>query len=264
MKKTFLMCLFGFISICFVSLAQESTSEELTISTYYPAPYGVYKELRNQRAAIGENYIDGSQYCWEGACTTQFDSDADLVVEGNVGIGTEDPKAKLDVDGGIKVGRANGCNPGGCSAATAGTIRYCSNILEYCDGSSNQWKNAFGTLECVHIVKEQDKAYGDSGSLIISYTSNFSGAATDVVEWAESATSIWPSNTFGSSDDWRVKGLRCKDGWLPTGCASYYFKIGGGEVDVAFHEGVCGEALYGTFGDQYKKHGFTISCCRMQ
>ena len=134
MKKTFLMCLLGFVSFCFVSMAQSPASEELTISTYYPAPYGVYKELRNQRTAIGENYIDGSQYCWEGTCTTQFDSDADLIVEGNVGIGTENPKAKLDIKGEVKVGET-GLN---CNSSSAGTMRYHDNKMEYCDGS--EWE----------------------------------------------------------------------------------------------------------------------------
>ena len=40
-------------------LAQTTIPEErITIITYYPAPYGVYNELRARRVAIGDNYID--------------------------------------------------------------------------------------------------------------------------------------------------------------------------------------------------------------
>jgi len=47
--------------------------------------------------AIGENYF-GSTYCWPPAtCTNQIDADADLVVEGRVGIGTFNPNDALTV-----------------------------------------------------------------------------------------------------------------------------------------------------------------------
>ena len=74
-----------------LSFAQEN----ITITTYYPSPYGSYRELRVQRLAIGENYSISSQYCWDGVCTNYIDDDSnpgtptniDLVVEGSVGIG---------------------------------------------------------------------------------------------------------------------------------------------------------------------------------
>lgn len=83
-------------------------AEEITITTYYPSPYGVYRELRAQRTAIGDNYIDGANYTWEAADGDggEVDYRADLVVEGNVGIGTVNPGLgiKLGVEGGnVKV-----------------------------------------------------------------------------------------------------------------------------------------------------------------
>jgi hypothetical protein len=95
-----LVFIFSICSIAFLYAADET----LTITTYYPSPYGVYRELRSQRMAIGDNYINGSAYCWEGSCTTTINADADLVVQGNVGIGTTEPKNKLDVEGGLAVG----------------------------------------------------------------------------------------------------------------------------------------------------------------
>ena len=47
--------------------------------------------------AIGDNYYKSSDYSWG----VDIDSDADLVVEGNVGIGTVNPQAKLDIKGSI-------------------------------------------------------------------------------------------------------------------------------------------------------------------
>ena len=88
------------------SLFSQSSQNTLTITTYYPAPFGVYKELRTKRMAIGDNYYKSSDYSWG----VDIDSDADLVVEGNVGIGTTDTacvvnegsfNAKLKVDGDI-------------------------------------------------------------------------------------------------------------------------------------------------------------------
>jgi len=90
-----------------VSLFSFSFAEEkLTITTYYPSPYGTYRELRAQRIVIGDDYTSGSEYCWEGTCTNTIDADADLVVQGNVGIGTITPSEKLEVSGNIKLSGA--------------------------------------------------------------------------------------------------------------------------------------------------------------
>jgi hypothetical protein len=67
--------------LCFSSFV--FAQEEVTITAYYPSPYGVYKELRSQRMAIGDSYYDNSQYSWE-APLSNIDSEADLIVEGNV------------------------------------------------------------------------------------------------------------------------------------------------------------------------------------
>lgn len=91
----------------------QSSQEDITITAYYPSPYGVYRELRSQRKAIGDNYYDGSQYCWPGGTCANYiysdlDSDGivdagedivDLVVQGRVGIGTASPTKNLDVRG---------------------------------------------------------------------------------------------------------------------------------------------------------------------
>jgi len=84
----------------------EDQSETITLVTYYPAPIGIYNELRSRRMAIGNTYFDPTQYCFDdgaGICGTieEISQDTDLAVEGNVGIGTISPLDKLDVAGRI-------------------------------------------------------------------------------------------------------------------------------------------------------------------
>lgn len=49
--------------------------EQVTITTYYPAPYGVYRELRANQMAIGSTYRAAGL------------ADGNLIVSGNVAIG---------------------------------------------------------------------------------------------------------------------------------------------------------------------------------
>ena len=95
---------FGVLS----SFAQEE-GETITVTTYYPAPYGVYKEMRAKRVAIGGGYVDPSKHCWLGGlCPSPDISDgADLVVEGNVGIGMVSPSYKLHINGQAKFDSSN-------------------------------------------------------------------------------------------------------------------------------------------------------------
>jgi hypothetical protein len=92
------------ISLFFGFGVSSGFGEDITLTTFYPSPYGVYQELRSKRLAIGDNYVLNNNYCWGGGCVHTIDSAADLVVEGKVGIGTVNPRNKLDVEGSAVVG----------------------------------------------------------------------------------------------------------------------------------------------------------------
>jgi hypothetical protein len=100
-----------FKSICLLSFLLFICStfvfaEEITITTYYPSPYGSYHELRSQKMAVGTTYINSSAACWASStCTVNIIPPAtDLIVEGSVGIGTIAPLSKLSINGGVHVG----------------------------------------------------------------------------------------------------------------------------------------------------------------
>ena len=72
MRKTSFLILFSFL-VCFGCFAQE----EITITTYYPAPFGVYKQLQTEslevRNATGNPFVDFSN-----DSATDFDARIEL------------------------------------------------------------------------------------------------------------------------------------------------------------------------------------------
>ncbi|MCK9614484.1 MAG: hypothetical protein M0R48_03150 [Candidatus Omnitrophica bacterium] len=94
--RNILIFIFVLIStLTFLPISQAQNQETVTIATYYPAPFGVYNELRAQRVAIGEHYVDSTQYCWEGVCPAAGIPNIDLAVEGQTRLGalSENPLA---------------------------------------------------------------------------------------------------------------------------------------------------------------------------
>ncbi|NLE64696.1 MAG: hypothetical protein GX606_02125 [Elusimicrobia bacterium] len=131
-------------------------AEEITLSTYYPAPAGSYDSLRSSKMCIGDN-------CHNGTATA---NNNDLNVQGTIrstnisatgaingaGItatgtisGPTITATTLNATTGnfnsaIKIGNTNAA----CSAVTAGTVRYNAGKLEYCNGTTNTWTGALG------------------------------------------------------------------------------------------------------------------------
>jgi len=85
-----------------------SIAEEITLTTYYPAPYGAYEELDvgtlNVRDELNfeglniearfENLVVGREYAGDEDIQAPEDS---VIVEGRVGIGTPEPSAPLEI-----------------------------------------------------------------------------------------------------------------------------------------------------------------------
>ncbi len=90
-----------------------SQNETLTITTYYPSPYGSYRELKANMMAIGSAY-SGAAY-----------ADGNLYVSGSVGIRSVAPGEVLDVSGAIRL-RV----PNPASNNNPGTIRWTGTDFE--------------------------------------------------------------------------------------------------------------------------------------
>ena len=131
--------IFGFLALGLFSLNCFSQSESITLTTYYPSPYGVYRILRLfPRSApgacnAGELYYDdglgvnteGIYVCdsansWQssagGGLWTLVGTDlypTPAIPAWDVGIGTVAPEAKLHVEGRVNIGTGTGTDTGG-------------------------------------------------------------------------------------------------------------------------------------------------------
>lgn len=154
--------------------ALRSMSENVTLTTSYPSPAGIYRSLTTTgattlardggRVGIGTaapkaaldvrgqlNFQDPNNaavinfpntgtvpnfYIRSDNDPTTYEAASERLfiggANGNVGIGTAAPAARLAVEGEVKIG--NSGLP--CSAAQAGAVRYQSGSIEFCNGSA--------------------------------------------------------------------------------------------------------------------------------
>ncbi len=135
------------------SLFLARAQEQITLTTYYPAPYGVYNELRAKRLAVGAAYCDPT--------AISFGANAALIVSGNVGIGTNAPQAPLQVTS-LVDGRplilAGNRAWGGASSVVIGQ-------------NANAWRTATSAPASEAIVVGT-KACGDDDAIAIGNQAN--------------------------------------------------------------------------------------------
>lgn len=125
--------------------------------------------------------------------------------DGDVGIGTTTPQARLDVAGEVRVG-----NTGlGCNANTVGAVRYNAGEMQYCDGSAvpPAWRSV--SPEFALAVRN------DAGAIV-------------VIRGPASAFVRIDNSVAHPSVGWTTPGLdgvRCNtaDGWHVTGCWTAVF-----------------------------------------
>lgn len=92
------------LSLMFLGLSVYAQDETLTITTYYPAPFGIYQRMVSQALGIGDTNASGSIDVGDAPNPAADPEQAgDLWVAGDVGIGTVDPQAQLDVNGNVNI-----------------------------------------------------------------------------------------------------------------------------------------------------------------
>ncbi|MFH1458109.1 MAG: hypothetical protein ABIG31_02945 [Candidatus Omnitrophota bacterium] len=92
------MFLFPFFLVFLLLFYPVFAQEALTITTYYPSPYGSYDSLQTNKFGVGDNNNDGNLTSADIPTT-----DGDVWIEGRVGIGTINPGARLHVAGDARV-----------------------------------------------------------------------------------------------------------------------------------------------------------------
>jgi len=122
--------------------AGELGSETLTLSTFYPAPSGVYTKMittSDTFLATTSGHVGIGTTLPIGVLDVKGTGDVLFNTSGNVGIGTTSPVATLDVAGSVKIG--SGGQP--CDSTHRGMLETYLNAgvhrLRYCDGVA--WKN---------------------------------------------------------------------------------------------------------------------------
>lgn len=92
---------FTVLPLLFFFVIPAVAQESLTITTYYPAPIGRYREVRSGRIAIGPTYHNPGAHPWSNSnppLAQEISQDADFIVERAVGVGTYQPLRLFHVD----------------------------------------------------------------------------------------------------------------------------------------------------------------------
>jgi hypothetical protein len=172
-KKTKLMIICLFFIPCLFSLSFAQQDETITIATYYPSPYGVYKQLQTNSFGVGDNDGDGSLDDGDVPTTA-----GDVWISGNVGIGTTNPQAGLEVSHGLRL------TPTTLPAGVEGELRYDTSRKNLYYRSDSRWKPLVATVSRSGSMQNSDwlnvgQTWTASGPVYVQAIRNggFSGAS---------------------------------------------------------------------------------------
>ncbi len=140
--------------------------ETLTITTYYPSPYGSYRQLTADQIAIGSTYRNPTY------------ADGSLYVQGKVGIGTTSPTATLDVGGTAAIKIPVGTTAQRPASSANGMMR-----LNTTTGKLEYYNDAWRSI-----------------SIVVGYTSDLTGSGTAIC--GTSQTGCSPAFDNNSTTDW--------------------------------------------------------------
>jgi hypothetical protein len=201
------------ISVFLLSFSPPLFAEEtITITTYYPSPYGVYREMRAKRIAIGDTYFDGAEVPWEeiNGDGGLIDYLADLVVEGNVGIGTTNPNANaiLDISSttkAIMLPRMTTVQKSAISPPAAGMVVYDTTEAALYAHNGSAWVKQGGGSTCV-----------------VTYNSAVGSCSCPSGWTLKLALGSWGCCYYDGNNFFRPPGGGCPSGWgsdnLGEGC----------------------------------------------
>lgn len=82
MKKPVTLFLVAACAFILINALYVFAEEKITLTTYYPAPYGVYRELRVNQMAIGSNYRNTSLSDGTLIVSDKLDVGGDFMVSG--------------------------------------------------------------------------------------------------------------------------------------------------------------------------------------
>ena len=248
----FLLCFLLVLAIASISFASDGQGEQLTITTYYPSPYGVYKTLRLfpfpdcgsvggcqngelcTQEGTGNFYICRSS-SWElvgGGFWAGSGNNIYNINSGNVGVGTNNPAQKLDVSGTAQMtGFKMTANAGDGKVLTSdasgvGTWRTSAagTLPANCQGASTLDTDAYGNPFC----GTDDGAGGGGGttgctSAINSISGGTGIAVTNTGSGCSKSSSIAISSSYSPDPPqgtWCGVSMQCSGGsWAsPASC----------------------------------------------
>ncbi len=140
-----------------------------------------------------------------------------IAPSGYVGIGITTPVTKLDVSGGVRIGM----EAGSCAADLAGTLRYTSGNVEYCNGTTWQAFGTAGAITSSSIAAALSYTPANTTTVETSFTTLtnlFNTTGTSVTTLTSTVNNLSSSYTILAS---AVSGITSSP-WVTSGTAISY------------------------------------------